>query len=83
MDKILVTVRVPRLEESFDFLIPIHKKIGNVILALEKLVYDQSKEYFVKEESHHLYEMETGLMLESQKIVKEVGLKNGSIIILV
>ncbi len=83
MDKILVTVRVPRLEESFDFLIPIHKKIGNVLLALEKIVYDQSKEYFVREEAHHLYDIETGIILEPQKIVKEVGLRNGSVIILV
>ena len=27
MDKILVTVRVPRLEESFDFLIPIFDRL--------------------------------------------------------
>ena len=46
MNKILVTVYVPALEENYDFWIPINKKIYRIILLLIKIINETSGDYY-------------------------------------
>ena len=45
-NKVLVKIVVPELDKSYDVLVPINRKIGNIIELLNKSISDMSDECF-------------------------------------
>ena len=81
-NKILVEVFVPMLGEEYDVFIPINKKIGNVIRLINEGIVDLSNGCFPIKKNILLYSKVNGQVLDPNKNVKEVGLVNGSQVIL-
>lgn len=82
MDKILVEVYVPIMEDKYDVFIPINKNIQSVIQLLNKAIYDLTNGlYSIK--STLICDKNTGAIYDMNKTVKDSGLKNGSKILLV
>ena len=82
-NKILILVYVPSLEASFEFYIPINKKIGTIKNTLIGFI---QKEYgfSIKETgSVSIIEKETGNILNEDVFVYDSSIKNGTKIILI
>ena len=82
MDKILIEVYVPIMEDKYDVFIPINKNLQAIIQLLNKAINEMTNGlYNVK--STMLCDKITGAAYDMNKIVKDSGLKNGSKVLLV
>lgn len=82
MNKILVTIYVVSIDEEFDLLLPIGKRIKEIIESIQDSIVDLSNNNFIKKQNVILYNNE-GLIINQNNIVKYSGLKNGCKLVLV
>ena len=82
MDKILVTIYVPSIEEEFDVYLPINLQLIDVINSFQKDLVSLSDNNFEIIERPILYDELTGKILNNNNIVKNCGLNKGSRILL-
>ncbi len=75
-NKILVTIYIPLLDESYDIFIPVNKKVGTIKKAiLESVKNLQNKNYL-------LMNKEDCKVIDENVYVKNSGIQNGSKLIL-
>ena len=55
MNKVLVKVYVPVIEEQYDILIPVNRRIYNVIKLITKAINELSNGYYVPTKTPVLY----------------------------
>lgn len=83
MNKILVTIYVPALEENYDFWIPINKKIYKIILLLIKIINESSGDYYRPTTMPLLYDKLTAKPYDINMTVKDNQIGNGTEMILI
>ncbi len=83
MNKILVNVYVPALEESYDFWIPINKKVYRIILLLIKIINESSGDYYRPTTMPLLYDKLTAQSYDINLTVKDNHIGNGAEMILI
>ena len=83
MNKIMVIVYVPLLEEEFDVLIPINKKIGVIKQYILDTVFEVTGVRMENKDDLTLYDKDTGKRLMNDIYVKNSGLVNGTKILIV
>lgn len=81
-NKILVSVYVPKLLETYDVYIPVNERMIRVKELLMKAVYDLSDSSFEMTDEHYLIEASSGDIYPDNTIVRETKIKNGSKVIL-
>lgn len=82
MNKILIKLYVPKMEEQYDLWIPNGRKIYNVIILLIKAIRDISEGEYNPSKMPKLYSKLTGTELDMNLKVSETIIKNGTEIIL-
>lgn len=82
MNKILITVVVPTIEEKYDIYIPVSKSIKVTKNLLVKTINELSEGHFPMREKCELLSSE-GRIFDDNLIIKECGLKNGDKIVLI
>lgn len=82
MNKIIVILYVPLIEEKYEMFLPISKKIGTIVKLLTKSVNELSDGTFPIKESL-LYDKKDGKAYDLNITVKESNIRNGSEIILI
>ncbi len=82
MNKVLITVYVPLLDEKFDLFIPINKKIGTIKNILINSILELSNNSVSDVSNLKLYEKNTCKLLENNVYVNSSGIINGSSLIL-
>lgn len=83
MNKVLVKVYVPIIEEQYDIWIPLGRKIYSVIKLLVIAINDLSGGYYKPNSFPILYNKLTAKEYEMNKSVKESNIKNGTEIVLI
>ena len=83
MNKILVKVYVPMIEEQYDILIPLNKRIYNIIELLIKSIDELSGGYYTPSKMPLLYDKLTAKIFDVNITVKESTIRNGTEIILI
>lgn len=83
MDKILVNVFVPVIEETFEVWLPLNKAIGDVILLLCKSINELTGGGYMPSEMPGLYDKTTAQQLDVYLTVREAELKNRAELILI
>ena len=83
MNKVLVKLYVPKLDEQYDIKIPLNRRIYNVIKLLNKAIYELSGGYYKTNESHVLYDKLTGKPYDMNLSIKETNIRNGKEIVLI
>ena len=83
MNKILVKLHVPIIEEKYDIWIPSNKRIHNVIGLIAKAVDELSGGHYKTSGTPRLYNKETGELYNINLSIKESTIRNGSEIILI
>ncbi len=83
MNKVLVSVYVPALEENYDFWIPINKKVYRIILLLIKIINESSGDYYRPTTMPLLYDKITSNPYDINLTVKDNAIQNGTEMILI
>lgn len=83
MNKLLVEVIVPSIEQKYDILIPKNKKVGKILQILIKTINELSDDYFPLKDSISIIDANTGENFDLEKLIKDSEIKNGSQIIII
>ena len=81
-NKVLVKVRVPEIDEEYDIYLPVNKKIGNIILLLNKAINELTNDNFKISNTNTLYNSFTGEKYNVDTLLLETNIRNGSILTL-
>lgn len=81
-NKVLVEVIVPEIEAVYDIYLPINKRIGNIIMLLNKTVSELTNGCFVGTNYTALYNKDTSVKYNPSSLVYDTDIRNGSSLIL-
>lgn len=82
MNKLLISVEVPSIEQSFDLFIPINKKMGTIKQYIIKSIRELSGG-ILNDKNYLFFDIDTGTKYGNNVYVKDSGIKNGARIIMV
>ena len=82
MDKILIKLYVPMLEEIYDVWIPPHKRIYNLIILLVKAINELNDNCYNTSKMPILYNKLTAEAYDFNLRVKDTNIRNGLELIL-
>lgn len=83
MNRILVNVFVPIIGESFDIFVPTNVQLYDVLELIKKAVISMSDGRFFQNEKTVLCTKESGIILDINKTLNELGISNGSRLMLI
>lgn len=83
MNKVLVKLYVPMLEEQYEIWIPLNKRIYNVIGLLVKAVNEFSDGYYQPSKMPNLYDKSTAKVYDANLSIRQTAIRNGSEIVLI
>lgn len=83
MDKVLVEIYVPALDFSFDVFIPLRSPMYEVLDLIKKAVVEMSDKRFVADENTAVCHREDGTIINVNMSVFELGIHNGSKLMLI
>ncbi|MCR8643644.1 methyltransferase [Paenibacillus sp. N1-5-1-14] len=83
MDKILVEVYTPAINQAYDVYIPLTLKLYEVEILLTNAIADLSNGYFAASRDTVICNRETGTILDIDMSAQELGLHNGSRLMLI
>ena len=78
MHKILVEIYNPASNQSYDVFIPLKSPVYEVVYLLSITITDLSQGHYMATEQSILCDRKTGNLFDINKTVEELGLKNGS-----
>ena len=83
MDKTLVEVYVPLLGSSYDIFIPRSIQMFEVLELINKAITELSERRFIPNANTVICSRETGKVVDINKSADELGIKNGSKLMLI
>lgn len=83
MDKILIKLYVPSIEERYDVKIPINRKVSDVILLLIKAIDEFYDGSFKPQQMPFLYNLLTEEIIDSNLKVQDAKIMNGMQLLLI
>ena len=83
MNKVLVKLYVPVIEEEYELWLPLNKRISNVIILLIKAVNEFSGGFYNPIQMPSLFDKLTGNTYNINLTIKEAKIKNGAEIIMI
>lgn len=81
-NKVLVELVVPTIESSYDIYLPINKRIGNIIMLLNKTVSELSEGCYEGNPNTSLYNRETSQKYDKNTLLYNTDIRNGTALIL-
>lgn len=81
-NKVLIELIVPDIDEKFNLYIPINKRIGNIIILLNKAVKELTNGLYDGNNKTTLYNRATNERYAVNSLVRETNIRNGTILIL-
>ena len=82
-NKALVEIFIPATGSTFDAFIPLESKVGEVLTLLSNALTDLSTGRFIATSSTVLCDANTGTILDINMTVADLGIKNGSRLMLI
>ena len=81
-NKILIELIVPELDQTYSVFIPVNKKIGNIVVLLNKSLEEMTQGSFKGKNSTCLYNKDTGTRYDPNSIIRETDIRNSTSLIL-
>ena len=81
-NKIIVELIVPSIGEKYSIFIPVNKTVGEVIVILNNIVNDLDSSFPIKN-NLSLLDVIDNKIYDITSIVKDSGIKNGTILALI
>ena len=82
-NKILILLFVTSLELSFEFLIPINKKIGTIKKSIVEFIENEYGFSIKNSGKVLIIDKETGNILDENRYIKDSNVKNGTKLLLI
>ncbi len=82
-NKVFVTLIVPELDENYDLLMPVNRKIGNIIELINKFLIEQTKDLYRCNVNQNLYNHESGMRYNINNTIYETDIRNGTKLVLI
>lgn len=79
--RVYVVVEVPLIEKEYELLLPIDRRIHDVLKIFRKSFPELSEGYYAKNE-FYLYNKSTGKMYDMNVIIKNSDIKTGTRLVL-
>lgn len=83
MNKILVEIYLPATNSRYDVYIPLKIKLFEVLTLVSSSFTELSKGYFIASDDVVICDKETGTILDINQSAEELGLQNGSKLMLI
>ena len=83
MNKALVEVVLPAADKKFDVYIPLESRMSEIRLLVSSLISELSDGKFKGSDSSVLCDAESGIIFNINMIAAELGIKNGSKLMLI
>lgn len=83
MDKILVDVYVPAINKNYDVYIPSKSKFYEVVKLVVNMIEELSENYFIGQDDSVICDRVSGAIYNINMSSAELGLKNGSKLMLI
>ena len=80
--RVYVIIEAPILDKKYELMIPIDRRVHDLIRVLKNAIPDLTKGYYV-ENSPCMYNKSTGEMYDMNAIVKFTNIKNGTRLVLI
>lgn len=77
MDKLLITLEVPSVSESFDVFIPNFLRIGLLVPLLAEAVSELTQNRYVSSRQEFLCSKEKAVILKEEGTLRDYGIQNG------
>lgn len=82
MNKLLVSIEVPSIEQNYNLFIPINKKVGTIKKYIIKSIHELSNGMLM-EKDYLFFDIDTGAKYGNNMYVRDSGIKNGARIIII
>lgn len=82
-NKILIELIVPEIDIKYNLYIPINKKVGNIIVLLNKAIKELSDGVYEGNEKTALYNRKTGEKYGMNVLIRQTNIRNGTSLILI
>jgi hypothetical protein len=82
-NKYLVELYVPSLDQIYDIYIPANRRIGNIVILINKALFEITNGEYKGSNTSNLFDRDTGNRFDPNQLVRESNIKNGSGIILI
>jgi len=79
-NKVLVEIIVPEIDKKFSVFLPANKKIGNIIMLLNKAIYELDSNHIKSNNS--LYNWESGERYEINVLLYNTNIRSGTALVL-
>lgn len=83
MNKVLVKLYVPILEEKYEIWVPLNKRINNVIKLLVRTINELTGGEYTPTSIPMLYDRSTGNPIDINSIVNDTGIRNGTELVMI
>ena len=81
-NKVLVNVNIPEIDRNYDMYLPINKKIGNIIILLNKAINELTDGEFELSNNNRLYNSTTRELYTSDILLANTDIRNGTSLVL-
>lgn len=81
-NKVLVELKVPEIGETYSVYLPSNKKIGNIIILLNKAINELSNNEFPLSTENSLFDVYTGIQYSKDDTLVSTNIRNGSKLVL-
>ena len=82
-NKVLVNLSVPEISSSYDVYLPINKKIGTIIVLLNKAINELSGGEYNFDSNNSLYNVETKARYDADVLLYNTDIRNGAKLLLI
>ena len=77
-NKVLVSLKVPELDKTFDIFLPVNKKIGNIIILINRMLNDISDGAFPMNNKFALFNLDTEELYKPDILLVNTSIRNGT-----
>ena len=82
-NRVLVNLLVPEIGNNFDVFLPVNKKIGNIIILLNKALNELTGGDYKLDSNNLLYNVETKKIYEFDVLLANTDIRNGTKLLLI
>ncbi len=82
-NKVLVSLKVPELDKTFDVFLPVNKKIGNIIILINKMLNDISEGVYPIKNKFVLFNLDTEELYKPDILLVNTTIRNGTKLMLI
>ena len=83
MNKLLVKIEYPMINQEYELFIPINKTVAKILMLIQKAIIEMNVEMIPSKNDIGLYIKSSGELLPMDEIIKNTNVKNGDTLVII